>query len=148
MKWSEKSLSGGFVDVGLDRGQTYWPVLAWVLRRRSKRIWVSQYKLSITYIDFRGRKMGEESWGLHPVVHLVELSRARRETDLVVFVVLGYEILHDGARLEEVDRLAIGEGVCQRGDSAVGVDVEKPLFFLGVLGDVDLLDFVGETVDF
>lgn len=52
--------------------------------------------------------------GVHeeqPVVHLVVLPCALGETDLVLCVVALDEILHDATALEEVDGLAVSEGV-------------------------------------
>ena len=42
------------------------------------------------------------------------------------------EVLQDGTALENTDGLAVGEGVGQGGDAAVGVDLEKPRLLLGV----------------
>ena len=79
-----------------------------------------------------------------PVVHLVGLARAGGVADLVGgAVVLFDEVLHDGAGFEEPDRGAVGEGVGQGGDAAVGVDGEEEGLFLGVLGYVDVVGLVG-----
>jgi hypothetical protein len=51
----------------------------------------------------------------------------------VVGIVALDEVLHDGARLEQVDGLAVGEGVGQGGNAAIGVDGEEPGLFLRVL---------------
>lgn len=80
-----------------------------------------------------------------PVVHLVVLPRAFGETDLVLCIVALDEVLHDATALEEVDRFAISEGICQSWNPAIRVDGSKPGLLLGVLADVDFLDFVGET---
>lgn len=61
-------------------------------------------------------------------------------------IVLLDEVLHYTPRLEEADQLAVIEGVCQSRNAAVGVDFEEPGLFLGVLGDVDFVDFVGEAM--
>lgn len=45
----------------------------------------------------------------------------------MVLIVAVDEILHDGAALKQVDGAAVGKGVRQRRDAAVGVDVEEPL---------------------
>lgn len=61
-------------------------------------------------------------------------------------VVLLDEVLQNTPGLEEADLLPVaGEGICQGGDAAVGVDFEEPGLLLGVLRDVDLVDFVGEA---
>ena len=36
------------------------------------------------------------------------------------------QVLHDGAALKQADGRAVGEGVGQRGDAAVGVDLKEP----------------------
>jgi hypothetical protein len=86
--------------------------------------------------------------GVHekqPVVHLVVLPRAFGEADFVLCVVALNEVLHDATALEEIDSLAISEGVGQSWDSSIGVDGSEPGLFLGVFADVDFVDFVGET---
>ncbi len=81
-----------------------------------------------------------------PVVDFVGLARAGRVADFVVdAVVLLDEVLHDGAGFEEADRAAVGEGVGEGGDAAVGVDGEEEGLFLGVLGYVDFVGFVGDA---
>ena len=70
-----------------------------------------------------------------PIVHLVALARAGRVADFVLdVVILLDEVLHYGAGFEEADCAAIGEGVGEGGDAAVGVDTEEEGLFLGVLG--------------
>lgn len=61
-----------------------------------------------------------------PVGHLVVFTGALGEGNLVVGVVLLHQILQDAAGLEQADRLAVGELVCQGWDTAIGVDLEKP----------------------
>ena len=56
-----------------------------------------------------------------------------------------HKILHDGTRLEQVDRFAVRKRVRQSGNTAVGVDGEKPWLLLGILRDVDLFNLVGEA---
>jgi len=46
-----------------------------------------------------------------PIVHLIPLPRALRKADLVLRIVALYQVLHDASGLEEVDGLAVGEGV-------------------------------------
>ena len=55
------------------------------------------------------------------------------------------EVLHDGAGFEKPDGFTVGECVGDGGDTAVGVYVEEPGFFLDVGLDVEVVDFVGET---
>ena len=80
-----------------------------------------------------------------PIVDFVGFAGAARVRDLVVRIVLLGEVLEDGAGFEDADLLAVGEGVGDGGDAAVGVDFEEPGFFLGVFGDVDFVGFVGEA---
>lgn len=99
-----------------------------------------------------------------PVGHLVVLTCALGERNLVVGVVLLHQILQDAARLEQADLLAVGELVCQSWDTAIGVDLEEPavdgsaiglgrcrlvqrhiLFFLYILAHINLLDLVGQS---
>lgn len=77
-----------------------------------------------------------------PIVHLIVLSCAGSVADLVILVVARDQILHDGARLEEIDRLAVGEGVRQGGDASIGIHGEEPRLLLGVFADINLLDLV------
>ena len=63
----------------------------------------------------------------------------------MIFIILLCEVLKDTTALEKADTLAVFKGICQRGDAAVGVDLEKPWLFLAVSGYVDVLDFVGKT---
>jgi hypothetical protein len=77
--------------------------------------------------------------------HLIPLPRSPRETDLVLRVIAINQVLHDASRLEEIDRVAIGEGVGQGGNAAIGINRTEPGLFLGVFADVDFVDFVGET---
>jgi hypothetical protein len=77
--------------------------------------------------------------------HLKPLPRSLGIADLVLGIILLCEVLHDAAGFEEVDRLAIAEGVGQGRDAAVGVDSEEPGLFLGVFRDVDFVGLVGEA---
>ena len=80
-----------------------------------------------------------------PVVGLVVLASPLGVRDFVLCVVTLNEILHDAARLEQVDGLAIGELVGQSRNAAVGVDGKEPVLLLSVLADIDLLNLVGKT---
>lgn len=64
----------------------------------------------------------------------------------MVLVILLDEVLHDRARLEKVNLLTIGEVVGHGGDAAIWVDFEEPGLFLLVRREVELLDFVGQSV--
>jgi len=64
----------------------------------------------------------------------------------MIGIVLLNQVLKDTSTLEQADQFAIGEGVREGGDTAVGVDLEEPGFFLGVGFHVDLVDFVREAV--
>lgn len=63
----------------------------------------------------------------------------------MVLVVLLDQVLLDAPGLEEVDGLAVREGVRQGGDTAVGVDGQEPGLLLRVLADVDVGHLVGEA---
>lgn len=83
-----------------------------------------------------------------PVVDFVALARAGRVADFVTdAVVLLDEVLHDGARFEEADRLTVGKGVGEGGDAAVGVDGEEEGLLLRVLGYVDFVGLVWDAGD-
>jgi hypothetical protein len=56
------------------------------------------------------------------------------------------QVLHYAPRLEEIDGLAVREGIGQCWDAAIGVDGAEPWLFLGVLADVDLVGLVGDAV--
>lgn len=80
-----------------------------------------------------------------PVVDFVGFTRSLGETDLVLRVVAFNQILHNTSRFEEVDGLAIGEGISQGRNATIGIDGAEPWLFLGVFADVDFVDFVRET---
>ncbi len=80
-----------------------------------------------------------------PVVHLIPPTTTLGVRDLVLGIVAFNQILHDTARLKQIDGLAIGELVCQGWNAAIGVDGEKPILLLCVLADVDLLDLIREA---
>lgn len=82
-----------------------------------------------------------------PVVDFIRLATTGWIGDLVLgLVVLLDEILHDAAGFEESNAFAVGEGVREGGDAAVGVDFEEPGLFLGVGLNVDIVGCVGEAV--
>jgi hypothetical protein len=68
-----------------------------------------------------------------PVVHLIPLSRSLGIANLVLRIIPLDKVLHDAAALKQTDGIAIGEFVCQRGDAAIGVDLQEPRLFLRVL---------------
>ena len=55
------------------------------------------------------------------------------------------QVLHDASAFKDPDRFAIGEGIHQCRDAAIGVDIKKPLFLLRVLGDINLGVIVRKT---
>jgi hypothetical protein len=65
----------------------------------------------------------------------------------VLGVILLRKILQDASGFEQVDGLAIREGVCQSRNAAIGIDFKKPGFFLGVLLQVNFLNLVGKPND-
>jgi hypothetical protein len=83
-----------------------------------------------------------------PVVHLVPLPGTPGEADLVLGVITVNQVLHYAPGLEEVDGLAIREGIGKCWDAAIGVDGAEPWLFLGVLADVDLVGLVGDSVGY
>jgi len=64
----------------------------------------------------------------------------------VLFIVPLNQVHHNAATLEQIDHLAIGELVRDRGDATVGVDGEKLGRFLLVGGEGELLDVVREAM--
>ncbi len=83
-----------------------------------------------------------------PVVDFVSLAATGRIGDLVlVLIVLLDQVLHDAAGFEQADHLAIGKCVCESGNAAVWINLEKPGLFLGVGLDVDLVGFVRKAAD-
>lgn len=66
-----------------------------------------------------------------PVVHFVPLPRSLGKANLVLRVVPLDKVLHDAPRLEEIDLLAIGEGVGERWNAPVGVD-GKELYAISI----------------
>lgn len=81
-----------------------------------------------------------------PVVHFVVLARPRRIGNLVLGVIPRDEVLHDGTGFKQADALAVGKGVGQGGNAAIGVDGKKPGLFLRILADVNFLGLVGEAI--
>ena len=81
-----------------------------------------------------------------PVVHLVPFTATLGVRNLVLGIVALNKVQHDASRLEQVDRLTVGELVSHCRNSAIGVDGEEPVFLLRVFADVDLLDLVRKAV--
>ena len=78
-------------------------------------------------------------------VHLKPLASSLRIADLVLSIVAFDEVLHDRPRLEEIDGFPIGESVSERWNAPIGIDGCEPWFLLCVLGDIDLLNLIGQT---
>jgi len=64
----------------------------------------------------------------------------------VLLIVPLDQVHHNAATLEQIDRLAIGELVRDRGDATIGVDGEKLGRFLFVGGEGKFLDVVREAM--
>lgn len=62
---------------------------------------------------------------VEPVLHGIPFTCALGEADLMLWVVAVDEIFHDASGLEEIDNLAIGEGIGKRGDSPIGIDLQE-----------------------
>ncbi len=78
-----------------------------------------------------------------PVVHLVVLSGALRIRDLVLSIILLCKVLEDAARFKQAYLLPIRECIRYGWDSSIGIDFKEPRFFLSILADINVLDFVG-----
>ena len=81
-----------------------------------------------------------------PVVDFVAFTRPFRIGDDVFSVVLLDQVLHDAAGLEKPDHLAVGKAIRQSRNPAVGVDFQEPRFLLRILGDVNRMGFVWDSV--
>lgn len=81
-----------------------------------------------------------------PVVDFVAFTRPFWIGDGVFSVVLLDQVLHDAARLEKTDHLAVGKGIRQCRNPAVGVDFQEPRFLLRVLGDVNRMGLVWDSI--
>lgn len=78
-----------------------------------------------------------------PIVDLICFARSSRKADPVILgVILLDQVLHDTPRLKQVNSAAVRELVCESGDAAIGIDLEKPVFFLGIVLDVDFVGYV------
>jgi len=73
-----------------------------------------------------------------PAPHLHTFPASLGITQLVLSIIPVNKVLHDTAALKHPDSLPVSEPVSKSRDAAVGVDIQEPLFFLRVLGDVDL----------
>ena len=62
---------------------------------------------------------------VEPVFHCVPFACALGEADLVIRIVAVDKIFHNTSRLEEVDSLAISEGICERRNSSIGVNFQE-----------------------
>ena len=80
-----------------------------------------------------------------PIITLIILPTAPRETDLVLFIILLSQVHQYTPTFKQANRLPIVEGISEGRDTAIGIDFEIPWFLLLVGGDIDVLSFVGET---
>jgi hypothetical protein len=58
-----------------------------------------------------------------PILHGIPVSCTLGEADLVICVVPIDKVLHDASRFEQVDSLAVGEGIGECGDSSIRIDL-------------------------
>lgn len=82
-----------------------------------------------------------------PVVDFDGFWRAPGVGDAMVSVVCVNQILHDGPRFEQPNLAAVGVEVGQRGEATVGVDSEERGFLVSILGGIDFVKVVGQSVD-
>jgi hypothetical protein len=82
-----------------------------------------------------------------PVVGFDGFWRALGVGDAMISVVCVNQILHDGPRFEQPNLAAVGVDVCQRREATVGVDSEEPGFLVSILGGIDFVKVVGQSVD-
>ena len=82
-----------------------------------------------------------------PVADFDGFWRALGVGEAMVSVVCVNQILHDGPRFEQPNLAAAGVNICQRWEATVGVESEEPGFLVGILGDIDFVKAVGQSVD-
>lgn len=87
-----------------------------------------------------GDSVGDE------ILAVITPALMKEEFLLVVLVVAVDEVLHDAARLEKLQLLAVGEDIRQGRNAAIGVDVEVPRLFLLGFRHVDKTEFVVKPV--
>ena len=63
----------------------------------------------------------------------------------MIFIIVFYEILHDGARLKKSNSFSIRERIREGWNTSIGIDFEEPWFFLDILLDVNCMGFVWEA---
>lgn len=80
-----------------------------------------------------------------PVVHLIPLPRALGIANLVLGIIPLDQVLHDASRLEEVDRLSVGEFISQGRNASIGVNLEEPRLLLCVFAYVDFVGIVRDA---
>ena len=82
-----------------------------------------------------------------PVVDFNGFWRAFGIGDAMVIVVCVNQILHDGPRFEQANPAAVRVDVCQRWEATVGVESEEPGFLVSIVGGIDFVKVVGQSVD-
>lgn len=65
----------------------------------------------------------------------------------MVLVVRVNQILHDGPRFEQPNPAAVRVDVCQGWEVALRVNGEEPGFQVSVLGGIDMMDAIGQSVN-
>lgn len=82
-----------------------------------------------------------------PVADFDGFWRALGVGDAMVSVVCVNQILHDGPRFEQPNLAAVGVEVGQRWEATVGIDTQEPGFLVSILGGIDFVKAVGQSVD-
>jgi hypothetical protein len=82
-----------------------------------------------------------------PVADFNSFWRTLGVGDAMVSVVCVSQILHDGPRFEQPNLAAAGVDVCQRWEATVGVESEEPGFLVSILGGIDFVKVVGQSMD-
>src|SRR5271163_492055 len=75
-----------------------------------------------------------------PAEHFIVQWCSMLVCNLLRCIVVVGQVQHNGTRLENSHI-----PILERWDSAIGIDLQKPIFFLGILGDVDGHHFVMQT---
>lgn len=81
-----------------------------------------------------------------PIIDFDGFGRALGVGDAMVIVVRLNQILHDAPRFEKPNPAAVGVDVCQGWDVTVGVESQELGFPVSVLGGVDFVNAVGQSV--
>lgn len=77
-----------------------------------------------------------------PVVNFVGFTGTFGVANEMFGVVLLDQILHYGTGLKESNRFPVGKGVCEGGNTAIGIQCEIPVLFLDAGLHIDSVDFV------